>query len=149
MACLKANQAQVSPACKAELASVRRKAREVAAACADDVQSYCADVKRGQGAVVRCLAANQATLAPECRTPSRARRRSSRGSRRRAARTPESSARGIPHREGRLLACLSRRSRAEPGLPGHDEVRESLPNVHAAGGASLQAVNGDPQVRGG
>jgi hypothetical protein len=40
--------------------------KEVGAACADDITSWCADVKPGQGAVVRCLAQNKASLTPAC-----------------------------------------------------------------------------------
>lgn len=105
-ACLEANQAQVSPACKAQMASITRKVKEVGAACADDVQSYCPDVKPGQGAVVRCLAANQATLAPACRDAVQGAQEKLAEFKKACGKDARKHCKGIPRGEGRILACL-------------------------------------------
>jgi hypothetical protein len=108
-ACLKANEAQVTPACKTHLASVRRKIHEVGEACGDDVRSWCADVKPGQGAVLRCLAANRASLAPQCQEILRTAQE--KGAEFRKACGPEAKriCKGIAPGEGRILACLESR----------------------------------------
>jgi len=108
-ACLKANQAQVSPACKAELVTVARKVKEVGAACADDVQSYCSDVAPGQGAVVRCLAANKATLAPQCRDVIQGAQEKVAEFRKACGKDVKKLCKGIAPGQGRILACLQSR----------------------------------------
>jgi Cysteine rich repeat len=106
MACLKANQAQVSPACKAEMASVARMVKEVGTACADDVQSYCADMKPGQGAVVRCLAANKGSLAPACQDILQGAQEKVAEFKKACGKDAKKLCKGIRPGEGRVLACL-------------------------------------------
>jgi hypothetical protein len=65
--CLRAKEAEVSPACKAHVRQRREEFREARAACAPDVQRFCKDVRPGQGRVVACLKAHQADLAPACK----------------------------------------------------------------------------------
>jgi hypothetical protein len=36
--------------------------------CADDVAKYCKDVKRGGGAIARCLKDNESQLSPACKS---------------------------------------------------------------------------------
>ena len=108
-ACLKANQAQVSPACKAELASVARTVREVGAACEDDIHSYCADVQPGQGRVLRCLAAAAPSLAPACREVIRGAQEKAAEFRKACGRDARKLCKGIEPGEGRILACLQSR----------------------------------------
>ncbi len=108
-ACLKANQAQVSPACKAELASVAQKVREVGAACEDDVNSYCAGVQTGQGRVLRCLASNEATLAPACREVIRGAQEKEAEFRKACGGDARKLCKGIAPGQGRILACLESR----------------------------------------
>ncbi len=105
-ACLKANAAQVSPACKAELASVRRKVKEVGEACADDVRSYCPDVTPGQGRVLRCLAQNQGSLAPQCQAVVQSAREKLAEFRKACGGDAKRFCKGIAPGEGRVLACL-------------------------------------------
>lgn len=108
-ACLKANEAAVSPACKAELASVRRKAREVGEACADDVGSFCADVPPGKGAVLGCLAQNQASLTPQCQGVVQGAREKLAEFRKACGGDARKLCKGIPQGQGRVLACLESR----------------------------------------
>ena len=115
VACLTANAAQVSPGCKAQLASVARKVKEVHAACADDVSSWCADVRPGQGAVLRCLAANEATLSPACRGVLRGAQEKAAEFRKACGKDAMARCKGIAPGEGRILACLeSRRADLSP-----------------------------------
>ncbi len=108
-ACLKANQAQVSPACKAELASVARKVKEVGEACADDVRSFCADVTPGRGAVLECLAANRPDLAPPCRAVVEGAQEKLAEFRKACGPDAKKLCKGIAPGEGRVLACLESR----------------------------------------
>jgi hypothetical protein len=108
-ACLKANEAYVSPECKADLASVARKVKEVGAACSDDVRSYCADVVPGKGAVLRCLAGNEASLAPRCRAVIQGAQEKAAEFRKACAKDARKLCKGIPEGEGRVLACLKSR----------------------------------------
>lgn len=65
--CLKDNEKQLSPACKASIEESKKRVQEAHRACADDVQKYCKDVKPGQGRIVRCLKEHEKELSPECR----------------------------------------------------------------------------------
>ena len=65
--CLKENEKQLSPACKASIEETRKKAKDAHQACADDVQKFCKDVKPGQGRIAKCLKENEKDLSPECK----------------------------------------------------------------------------------
>ncbi len=105
-ACLKANEAQVSAACKAEIASVARKAREVGEACADDVRSFCSDVTPGKGAVLKCLADNRGSLTPQCQAIVQSAREKLAEFRKACGGDAKKFCKGIPEGQGRVLACL-------------------------------------------
>lgn len=108
-ACLKANQAKVSPACKAELASVARKVREVGQACEDDIHSYCAGVQPGQGRVLRCLVSNRQSLAPACQAVLQGAQERASEFRKACRGDVQVYCKGIRPGEGRILACLQSR----------------------------------------
>lgn len=108
-ACLKANQAQVSPECKAELASVARKVKEVGEACEDDIQSLCPDVKPGQGAVLRCLRANLFSVSPACQEIVRAAQEKAAEFQKACGKDARTLCEGIRPGQGRILACLESR----------------------------------------
>ena len=126
-ACLQANRAQVSPACKAELASVSRKVKEVGAACEDDIVSYCGAVRPGQGAILRCLQANKATISPGCQEVLQGAREKEAEFRKACGKDAKKLCKGIPQGQGRVLACLaSRRAELSPAcqaLMGADVTR--------------------------
>ena len=109
MACLRANQAQVSPACKAQLATVDRKVKEVGAACGDDVRSWCADVKPGGGAVLRCLAQNRASLSPPCQEVLQGAQEKAAEFKSKCGGDVRKLCKGIAPGQGRILACLKSR----------------------------------------
>jgi hypothetical protein len=109
MACLRANQAQVSPACKAQLATVDRKVKEVGAACGDDVRSWCADVKPGGGAILRCLAQNRASLSPPCQEVLQGAQEKAAEFKSKCGGDARKLCKGIAPGQGRILACLKSR----------------------------------------
>jgi hypothetical protein len=114
-ACLRANQEKVSPECKAELASIRRKVKEVGEACAADVESYCAGVKPGGGNVLRCLAENKATLSPRCQAVVQGGQEKAAEFRKACDKDAKKLCKGIARGEGRVLACLqSRKAELSP-----------------------------------
>jgi cysteine rich repeat protein len=118
-ACLKANEAQVSPACKAELASVRRVVKEVGEVCADDIQSLCADVKPGGGEVLRCLNASYFSLTPGCQEVVRGAREKAAEFQKACGKDAKKLCKGIRPGQGRVLACLeSRKAELSPACQG-------------------------------
>jgi hypothetical protein len=115
-ACLKANEAQVSPACKAELASVARKVRELGAACEDDVLSLCPDIKPGQGAVLRCLRDNLFSVTPGCQEVVKGAQEKLAEFQKACGKDARALCKGIKPGQGRVLACLeSRKADLSPG----------------------------------
>jgi len=60
MACLKTNQASVSPQCKAYL-------KQVKDACQGDVEKFCSGIPAGKGAVAKCLKKHAADVSPDCK----------------------------------------------------------------------------------
>ena len=75
MECLKAHEADLSPACKArdEKGQERREERKEAmeaihAACKDDVAKLCGGVTPGGGNVMRCLRDNKDKVSATCKS---------------------------------------------------------------------------------
>ena len=75
MECLKAHEADLSPACKArdEKGKERREERKEAmeaihAACKDDVAKLCGSVEQGGGRVMRCLHDNKDKVSATCKS---------------------------------------------------------------------------------
>ena len=66
VACLKQNQAKLSPDCRAALVRQRNGAQERFRACRPDVQRLCRDVQPGGGRIVACLKQHRAELSGEC-----------------------------------------------------------------------------------
>ena len=106
LSCLKANQAQVSPGCKAELGAIAQKAKEVGAACEGDVQQFCAGVPKGHGAVLKCLASNSASLSPQCREVVEKAREKLAEFKQACGADAGKFCQGIPPGQGRILSCL-------------------------------------------
>ena len=72
--CLKENEANLSQACRDELAQardrrehMRQRMREFEQACRGDAEQYCADVQPGGGRLLRCLKQNEAKLSAGCK----------------------------------------------------------------------------------
>jgi hypothetical protein len=108
-ACLKANAAQLSPACKAELDSVAQKVRDVQAACRDDAANYCAGVKTGEGNMLRCLRENRSMLSPGCQAVLTSAQEKASAFRKACGKDAKKLCKGITPGEGRVLSCLKSR----------------------------------------
>lgn len=63
--CLHANEAKISPACKAGMAKVAALMKEVVSACEDDLHQFCASA--APGTTKDCLRQHLRELSPGCR----------------------------------------------------------------------------------
>jgi hypothetical protein len=66
--CLKQHEAELSTACKVNLAEARQMVREAKDACEPDIKKFCADVQQGEGRIRRCLKSHEAELSEGCKT---------------------------------------------------------------------------------
>ncbi len=66
--CLQQEEKQLSPGCKLHIKELAEQVKEVHQACADDIMTYCADVKPRGGRIANCLAANLDYVSPECKS---------------------------------------------------------------------------------
>ncbi|BCS53626.1 cysteine rich repeat-containing protein [Geobacter sp. SVR] len=67
LACLKANEASVSSACKEHLGEMKQKLKAVQKACHDDVEQFCSEVKPGKGAIAKCLKEHSDQVSVVCK----------------------------------------------------------------------------------
>ncbi len=65
--CMKAHEAELSPACQAQRGTMKQMVQEVHKDCQSDVQRLCQGVQRGGGRVRACLVSHTAELSPICR----------------------------------------------------------------------------------
>jgi len=65
--CLKEHENDLSPACKQQIAEVKKQVHEFQEACEDDAMKLCAGVKPGGGRIFRCLKEHESELSPECK----------------------------------------------------------------------------------
>jgi hypothetical protein len=64
--CMKQHEAELSAACRDQIADTREKAQDFTKACRADYEKICKDVKPGQGRIIRCLKAHETILSPAC-----------------------------------------------------------------------------------
>ena len=64
--CMKAHQAELSPACREESKARAEKAERVREECRADVEKFCKGIAPGGGRIRSCLSARQAELNPAC-----------------------------------------------------------------------------------
>src|SRR5882672_3053745 len=64
--CMKSHEAQLSPACQAEMKRVEERIEQVREECKGDVEKFCKGVKPGAGRILSCLKGREADLAPAC-----------------------------------------------------------------------------------
>ncbi len=81
--------------------------------CAGGVKKFCGDVKRGQGAIAKCMKAHEAELSSACREASKARAEKAERVREECRADAEKFCKGIAPGGGRILSCLKSR---EPEL---------------------------------
>ena len=64
--CMKSHQAELSPACQAEMKRVEERVEQVREECKADAQKFCKGIRPGQGRILACLKSHQVELAPAC-----------------------------------------------------------------------------------
>ncbi len=64
--CMKAHEAQLSPACQEGMKARAEKAERVREDCKPDVEKFCKGIEPGGGRIRSCLSARQAELNPAC-----------------------------------------------------------------------------------
>src|SRR5512138_2688610 len=106
LSCLKANEAQVSPGCKQQVAGVVQKVKEVGAACEGDIEQFCADAPKGGGATLRCLAWNGPKLSLSCQQVVQRAQERAAAFKRACGEDVAKHCKGILQGQGRIAACL-------------------------------------------
>ena len=64
--CMKAHDAELSPACREGMKARAEKAESVREDCKRDVEKFCKGIAPGGGRILACLSARQAELNPAC-----------------------------------------------------------------------------------
>lgn len=64
--CMKAHEAELSPACQERMKKRAEKAKKRREECKDDVEKFCKGVAPGRGRIVSCLRRRQSELSPAC-----------------------------------------------------------------------------------
>lgn len=66
-ACMKSHEAELSAACKSNIAERAAHAKELAGACKDDREKLCPGVQPGEGRIAACFEDNAAKLSAGCK----------------------------------------------------------------------------------
>ncbi len=143
LSCLKANEAQVTPACKEQIAGIVQKVKEVGAACEGDVQQFCADAPKGGGATLRCLAWNGPKLSLGCQQVIQRVQEKAATFKKACGADAAKHCKGIPQGQGRIAACL--KSKQAELAPECQAIVQTLwvPGAPAAAPATLPAAAHD------
>jgi len=64
--CMASHQAELSPACQAQIKQAAERLENLAKACKADAEKYCKGVRPGAGRVLSCLKGRESDLAPAC-----------------------------------------------------------------------------------
>lgn len=64
--CMKSHEAELSPACQAEMKRAEERIEQVKQECKADAQKFCKGIKPGGGRILSCLKSHEAELAPAC-----------------------------------------------------------------------------------
>jgi hypothetical protein len=64
--CMKSHEAELSPACQAEMKRVEERVEQVREECKADAEKFCKGIRPGQGRILACLKSHQSELAPAC-----------------------------------------------------------------------------------
>lgn len=66
MKCLNANYDKLDKSCKEVVDQKKKDVKAIKDECGDDRKKFCADVRPGDGAIVKCLKSHKSELAPAC-----------------------------------------------------------------------------------
>lgn len=66
-ACLNEHREGLSSDCRAKVDAAMAKIEAARKLCADDITRFCAEVKPGEGRILKCLGEKRPELAPACR----------------------------------------------------------------------------------
>jgi len=64
--CMKGHEAELSPACQAEMKKAEERIEQVKEECGADAKKFCKGIRPGQGRILACLKSHQSELAPAC-----------------------------------------------------------------------------------
>ena len=64
--CMKEHQAELSPACQAEIKKAEQRIEEFREECKADAEKFCKGIRPGQGRILACLKSHESELAPAC-----------------------------------------------------------------------------------
>jgi hypothetical protein len=64
--CIKQHEAELSAACRDQIAEAREKTKEFAKSCKPDAEKFCQDIQPGQGRIIGCLKRHQIELSVDC-----------------------------------------------------------------------------------
>jgi cysteine rich repeat protein len=64
--CMKSHEAELSPACQAEMKRVEERVEQIREECKADAQKFCKGIRPGGGRILACLKSHQSELAPAC-----------------------------------------------------------------------------------
>ena len=64
--CMKSHEAELSPACQAEMKRVEERVEQIREECKADAQKFCKGIRPGGGRILACLKSHESELAPAC-----------------------------------------------------------------------------------
>lgn len=64
--CMKSHEAELSPACQADMKKAEQRIEQVKEECKADAQKFCKGIRPGGGRILACLKSHQSELAPAC-----------------------------------------------------------------------------------
>ena len=64
--CMKSHEAELSPACQAEMKKAEERIEQVKQECGADAKKFCQGIRPGGGRILACLKSHQSELAPAC-----------------------------------------------------------------------------------
>jgi hypothetical protein len=143
MSCLRAHEADLSPACRQHMAAMQGAKEKIQEACHADAQRLCKGVEPGGGRMMGCLESHEAELSDACKRVV-AKHEQMRETMRACQTDAERFCAGMSPAEGRLMNCLkSHRAELSEGCrsamaappstmqPGHMPPPEQAPPEHA------------------
>lgn len=65
--CIKSHEAELSEGCKNHISAVREKSKDIKKNCKADYKKLCKKEKSGDGRIIKCLKANEASLSEGCK----------------------------------------------------------------------------------